>query len=211
MLISRLVLDEAHKYLTNSDANQFTKTICSIIRQQRHLAARVIVSTQEPTVVPSSILDLLSWVICHRFSSPSWVKHLSHHLCVDQVEDRDQLSETSDDWGRRVMTLRTGEALLYSPASLFVSTCGRLASLSTGYAIIKSRPRITTDGGASLLATGVMDLDDRIEDTGITVYNRSLQGIPSPSTSFSLEPLSASPRKNVEVRILQAQIFFWSD
>jgi hypothetical protein len=148
-----LVLDEAHKYLTNADANRFTKTICSIIRQQRHLAARVIVSTQEPTVVPASVLDLLSWVVCHRFSSPSWVKHLRHHLCVDEVEsDKDDLTAPSD-WGQRVMALRTGEALLYSPGSLFLSQRGRLATLSSGYAVIKTRPRLTRDGGASLLAT----------------------------------------------------------
>ncbi|KAG8831139.1 hypothetical protein FRC17_003588, partial [Serendipita sp. 399] len=102
-----IVLDEAHKYLTNADANRFTKSICSIIRQQRHLAARVIVSTQEPTVVPSSVLDLMAWIICHRFSSPSWVKHLAHHVCVEQ-EMKD--ADSNVEWGKRVMTLKTGQA-----------------------------------------------------------------------------------------------------
>jgi hypothetical protein len=150
------VLDEAHKYLTNTDANQFTKKICSIIRQQRHLAARVIVSTQEPTVVPSSVLDLLAWIICHRFSSPSWVKHLMHHMCVDEADENESGKGRGDkgsDWSKRVMALRTGEALLCSPASLFVSNMGNLSTLSTGYAVIKTRPRLTRDGGASLLAT----------------------------------------------------------
>ena len=145
------MLDEAHKYLTNADANRFTRSICSIIRQQRHLSARVIVSTQEPTVVPASVLDLLSWIVCHRFSSPSWVKHLKHHICTEE-EDEGTHGETSD-WGKRVMTLRTGEALLYSPASLFATDGGGTATLSTGYSIIKTRSRLTSDGGASLLAT----------------------------------------------------------
>ncbi|KAG8782690.1 hypothetical protein FRC19_007403 [Serendipita sp. 401] len=145
-----IVLDEAHKYLTNADANRFTKSICSIIRQQRHLAARVIVSTQEPTVVPSSVLDLLAWIICHRFSSPSWVKHLAHHVCVEQ-EIKD--AEPSPEWGKRVMTLKTGQALLFSPASLFMSDKKCLVTLSTGYAVIKSRPRLTRDGGESIMAT----------------------------------------------------------
>ncbi|KAG8841033.1 hypothetical protein FRB91_005426 [Serendipita sp. 411] len=145
-----IVLDEAHKYLTNADANRFTKSICSIIRQQRHLAARVIVSTQEPTVVPSSVLDLLAWIICHRFSSPSWVKHLAHHVCAGQ-EIKD--NEANPEWGKRVMTLKTGQALLFSPASLFVSNKGLLVTLSMGYAVIKSRPRLTRDGGESILAT----------------------------------------------------------
>lgn len=168
-----LVLDEAHKYLTNADANRFTKTICSIIRQQRHLAARVIVSTQEPTVVPASVLDLLSWVVCHRFSSPSWVKHLRHHLCVEEAENKaDDDLPVPSDWGQRVMALRTGEALLYSPGSLFLSQRGRLATLSSGYAVIKTRPRLTRDGGASLLATQ--------GDSSIALNN-----IPTPAASNS--------------------------
>jgi hypothetical protein len=106
-------------------------------------------------VVPASVLDLLSWVICHRFSSPSWVKHLMHHICVEEVENKkaDDDLPVRSDWGQRVMALRTGEALLYSPASLFLSTKGRLATLSSGYAVIKTRPRLTRDGGTSLLAT----------------------------------------------------------
>jgi hypothetical protein len=144
-------LDEAHKYLTNSDANRFTKSICSIIRQQRHLAARVIVSTQEPTVVPASVLDLLSWIICHRFSSPSWVTHLKNHICVEEEAEEDKKKVV--EWGKRVMMLRTGEAILYSAASLFATANGETAPLGTGYAIIMTRPRLTSDGGASLLAT----------------------------------------------------------
>jgi hypothetical protein len=147
-----VVLDEAHKYLTNADANRFTKSICSIIRQQRHLAARVIVSTQEPTVVPASVLDLLSWIVCHRFSSPGWVKHLKHHICAEEEENYEKMNGNSE-WGKRVMMLRTGEALLYSPASLFVTEGEEVVTLSAGYAIIKTRSRLTTDGGASLLAT----------------------------------------------------------
>jgi hypothetical protein len=166
------VLDEAHKYLTNSDANQFTRTICSVIRQQRHLAARVIVSTQEPTVVPSSVLDLLSWVVCHRFSSPSWVRHLSHHLCVEQEGDRTNTG--TSDWGKRVMALRTGEALLCSAASLFLSSRGEVVSLVTGYAIIKTRARLTKDGGESLLAVNAPVSDPVIAtDTGSMTWESS--------------------------------------
>ncbi|KIM21769.1 hypothetical protein M408DRAFT_29280 [Serendipita vermifera MAFF 305830] len=130
------------------------ESLCSIIRQQRHLAARVIISTQEPTVVPSSVLGLLSWVMCHRFSSPGWVRHLKGHICTEEEKNDDQ--EGNLEWGKRVMTLRTGEALLYSPASLFATATGQTATLSTGYAITKTRSRLTGDGGASLLATDAL-------------------------------------------------------
>ena len=180
-----VVLDEAHKYLTNADANRFTKSICSIIRQQRHLAARVIVSTQEPTVVPASVLDLLSWIVCHRFSSPGWVKHLKHHICAEEKEDYEKTHRNSD-WGKRVMVLRTGEALLYSPASLFTEDDGEVVTLSSGYAIIKTRSRLTSDGGASLLATQAHN--NLFTDTGAS--------LPTPPSSDNLLPTTfpMSPR-----------------
>ncbi|KAG8838023.1 hypothetical protein FRB91_007811, partial [Serendipita sp. 411] len=150
-----LVLDEAHKYLSSSTSSQLTKRICSIIRQQRHLSTRVVISTQEPTVVPVSVLDLLPWIICHRFSSPSWVRHLDRHVCVNERNPR---SEGSTRWDDRVMALRTGEAILFSPESLFLSTKGALSTLSTGYSVIRSRLRLTRDGGMSLMATDGVDI-----------------------------------------------------
>ncbi|PVF91524.1 hypothetical protein CPB86DRAFT_770568 [Serendipita vermifera] len=177
------------------DANQFTKKICSIIRQQRHLAARVIVSTQEPTVVPSSVLDLLTWIVCHRFSSPSWVKHLMHHMCVGEEEGNGSGKVSGEkDWSKKVMALRTGEALLCSPASLFVSESGHLATLSTGYAVIKTRPRLTRDGGASLLAT--VDLTETRINTGILTPESGVLG-PTPVSVPPSNPTTSNPSKSV--------------
>lgn len=79
-----------------------------------------------------------------------------HHLCVEEEEYISPYVSSkskASEWGQRVMTLRTGEALLYSPASLFVSKAGKLGTLGTGYAIMKMRARLTRDGGESLLAT----------------------------------------------------------
>ncbi|PVF93461.1 hypothetical protein CPB86DRAFT_801212 [Serendipita vermifera] len=148
------VLDEAHKYLTNSDANQFTKKISSIIRQQRHLAARVVISTQEPTVVPASVLGLLSWIICHRFSSPAWVKHLHGHICVNDKKDDAEKKKGQYHYYYDEDEDEFQMNLSFSPASLFVSKSGQLATLSTGYASIMTRARLTKDGGASIFATG---------------------------------------------------------
>ena len=95
------VLDEAHKvclflfvshssahhtpsqYLSDTQSgasSRLTDSLLSVIRQQRHLATRVIISTQEPTVVPSKFLDLCSFIIAHRFSSPKWLKLLADHV-----------------------------------------------------------------------------------------------------------------------------------
>jgi len=177
-----VVLDEAHKYLTNVDANRFTKSICSIIRQQRHLSARVVISTQEPTVVPPSILGLLSWLVCHRFSSPGWVKHLRDHIYVEEEHE----TEGHPEWGKHVMRLRTGEAVLYSPGSLFSTEEGNAATLSSGYAIIKTRKRLTSDGGASLLATQAQaELSPETQAAPLT---------PPPSDTLPSPVFPSSPR-----------------
>lgn len=77
------VLDEAHKYLTDhGSSSRLTESLLSIIRQQRHENMRVLISTQEPTVVPSKFLELCSFIIAHRFQSPQWFKHLSRHVAA---------------------------------------------------------------------------------------------------------------------------------
>lgn len=186
-----IVLDEAHKYLTNADANQFTRSICSIIRQQRHLAARVVVSTQEPTVVPPSVLDLMSWIICHRFTSPSWVKHLMHHICVDETsvgeDDNNGSGSNAPDWAKQVMRLRTGEGLLCSASALFPSKEGTLERLGTGYAVIKSRMRLTRDGGESILATDSTSTAEHVPLAGLaTPESSTSSGNPSPELGLRL-------------------------
>ncbi|GAD99599.1 hypothetical protein AOR_1_674054 [Paecilomyces variotii No. 5] len=61
--IGRVVaLDESHKYMNSSiEAQEFTETLLSAVRLQRHLGARMIISTQEPTISPA-LLNLCSLV-----------------------------------------------------------------------------------------------------------------------------------------------------
>jgi hypothetical protein len=131
---------------------RLTKTICSLIRQQRHLGVRIIVSTQEPTVVPATILDLTSYIICHRFSSPSWCSHLKQHVSLHDGDG--QLAP----WVEEVMQLHTGEALIFSPnavavkAGLSSDTDNTVSRVGVGYFKILTRPRITLDGGFSITA-----------------------------------------------------------
>ena len=79
--------------------NGLVKTLLTLIREQRHLAMRVIVSTQgkvvvshhthsltpasEPTVIPPIILNLCMVMILHRFSSPEWWEHVKRHVCAE--------------------------------------------------------------------------------------------------------------------------------
>ncbi|KAK7695533.1 hypothetical protein QCA50_000169 [Cerrena zonata] len=149
-----LVVDEAHKYLCASKTNVgLTKALLSLIRQQRHLAMRVIISTQEPTVVPPVLLDLCSVAILHRFASPSWWEHISQHVSA-------QLG--SDEAFNHVVTLRTGEAIILAPSGLAMikEATGSegakphrrvLQQLGRRYILMKTRKRVTADGGASIM------------------------------------------------------------
>ncbi|PQE22832.1 P-loop containing nucleoside triphosphate hydrolase protein [Rutstroemia sp. NJR-2017a BBW] len=84
-----IVLDEAHKYMHNlPGAKQLTDHLKSIIRQQRHFGARVIVSTQEPLLL-SDIIALASITVMHRFSSPEWFAVLKRHIPMIVVGNKD--------------------------------------------------------------------------------------------------------------------------
>ncbi|KAF8974343.1 hypothetical protein BDZ97DRAFT_1647459 [Flammula alnicola] len=160
-----LVVDEAHKYLSSERSSTgLTKSLLNLIRQQRHLAMRVIISTQEPTVVPPVLLDLCSVAILHRFSSPTWWQHLIQHVPTD-------FSHT--DAFDKVVKLQTGHAIVLAPSGigLFASSAGEIDSEPTQtsrlagsgekekvltrfgrrYLIMKTRKRVTADGGASIL------------------------------------------------------------
>jgi len=143
-----VVLDEAHKYLINSDTARLTQSISSIIRLQRHLATRVIIATQEPTVIPSTMLDLASFIICHRFTSPSWCRHLARHVSAGDNGETAQ-------WFQDVMLLATGQCVVFSPSALMMtSDDSSVRLLGRDYLKLRVRPRLTLDGGTSLLAVG---------------------------------------------------------
>ncbi|KAH7907128.1 hypothetical protein BJ138DRAFT_1160878 [Hygrophoropsis aurantiaca] len=154
-----LVVDEAHKYLSPSrGVAGLTKTLLTLTREQRHLAIRVIISTQEPTVIPPVLLDLCTVSILHRFSSPSWWDHLAKHISADI---------SAGDAFDKIVKLQAGEALLLAPSGLGVfpedpdgasklvtpETMGplKLDYFGRRHILMKTRARVTKDGGASVL------------------------------------------------------------
>ncbi|KAH7887887.1 hypothetical protein F5I97DRAFT_1935940 [Phlebopus sp. FC_14] len=150
-----LVVDEAHKYLSShKSASGLSRSLLTLTREQRHLAMRVIISTQEPTVIPPVLLDLCTVSILHRFSSPSWWEHLSKHVSADI---------SSEDAFDRVVRLETGEAIILAPSGFGVFPDGpntkvngssqvpKLSQFGRRYILVKTRRRVTKDGGASIL------------------------------------------------------------
>ena len=152
-------------------AKTFTDNLLSVIRLQRHLATRVIISTQEPTISPK-LLELSSMTIVHRFTSPQWLATLRSHLAgaSSSIEgeaigkqQQEQEQKQQQDKGRRrdvgsifetIVNLNVGEALLFSPsAMLSVKNDGEIDKLGMAYLKVRVRKRMTADGGRSILAS----------------------------------------------------------
>ena len=139
-----------------------TESLLSVIRQQRHLAARVIISTQEPTISPK-LLDLCSMTIVHRFTSPAWLHALRSHLAgVSPFEDDHQGRDIKEIF-QKIVKLEAGEALLFSPSTMLSLKEGDAAEvkafqtekLGMGYLKMRVRNRLSpeADGGRSIMAT----------------------------------------------------------
>lgn len=139
-------------------SSSLTESLLSVIRQQRHLATRVIIATQEPTISPK-LLDLSSMTIVHRFTSPSWLQALKSHLAgVSKFEGNDgrDLKEIFN----KIVNLEAGEALLFSPSMMLNVAEGGLEDekvlqtekLGMGYLKMRVRNRLTADGGRSIMA-----------------------------------------------------------
>ena len=135
---------DGEQYLTDTPASKIlTESLLSVIRQQRHFGARVIISTQEPTISPR-LMDLCSTTVIHRFTSPEWFSVLRRHISMEE--------QNSPELFRRILNLRVGEALLFAPSTLLCRKHGRTPErLGTDLLQIKVRRRVTWDGGKSIV------------------------------------------------------------
>ena len=131
--------------LDNPGAKSLNESLLQTIRLQRHYGARVIVSTQEPTLL-TDLIALCSIVIIHRFSSPEWFAALKRHIPMSGYNHDSLLHE--------IESLKTGTALVYSSNAVLgndeqgksIKGAGKMMKVSI-------RKRVTMDGGQSILAS----------------------------------------------------------
>ncbi|KAJ5197591.1 hypothetical protein N7449_008070 [Penicillium cf. viridicatum] len=145
-----IVADEAHKYMADgSAANALTETFLTIIRQQRHLGVRIIISTQEPTISPR-LIDLCSLTIIHRFTSPQWYKTIENHVPMKSESTRQEGERIPGDF-HRIASLGTGEAIVFASSAHVIG--GDDAVINTPHETFKMkiRSRVTWDGGKSIV------------------------------------------------------------
>jgi hypothetical protein len=126
-----------------------TESLMGVIRQQRHYGARVIISTQEPSISPK-LIDLCSITAMHRFTSPEWLDVLQKHILVS-----DEKGDRGNKVGllREIMRLKTGEALVFAPSAI-CGVDGEARGRRIGAdALLKMRmrKRLTWDGGRSIV------------------------------------------------------------
>ena len=138
--------------MTDTPASKaLTESLMGVIRQQRHYGARVIISTQEPSISPK-LIDLCSLTVMHRFSSPDWLDVLQKHILVS---DEGGARGSRVGLLREIMRLRTGEALVFAPSAIFGGSSdeGRGGRRSGADELLKMRmrKRVTWDGGRSIL------------------------------------------------------------
>lgn len=120
-----------------------TDHLTRVIRLQRHQGARVIISTQEPTIA-TELIALCSVTVMHRFTSPAWYAALRKH--INAVDDDKEIMQ-------QIENLETGEALVYSPnAVLGKNDDGSLIKATGRLLRLNVRNRVTLDGGASIMA-----------------------------------------------------------
>lgn len=137
------------QYMTNTAAaKELTETFLNIIRQQRHLGVRTIISTQEPTISPR-LIDLCSVTVIHRFSSPEWYRTIQKHVPVDKK--RDGSNGDANDGFYRISSLRTGEALIYAPSACLLNEDNEEIDTKHGIFKMTIRKRITWDGGRTIV------------------------------------------------------------
>ncbi|KAL4912657.1 hypothetical protein BDW62DRAFT_206306 [Aspergillus aurantiobrunneus] len=145
-----VVADEAHKYMTDtSAAKELTETFLTIIRQQRHLGVRTVISTQEPTISPR-LIDLCSITIIHRFTSPQWYGTIRTHLPIERGQDTNDPGIS--DGLYHIANLRTGEAIAFAPSAQLVDEHGTALDTKHHTFRLMVRKRITWDGGRTILS-----------------------------------------------------------
>jgi hypothetical protein len=135
--------------MTNTPASKaLTESLLTVIRQQRHYGARVIISTQEPTISPR-LIDLCSIIIIHRFSSPEWFDVVRKHVSIAETD-----KAGLENLFGRIVNLRVGEALLFAPSAILSRReeyNDVLIQLSSNLLKAKIRSRLTWDGGKSVV------------------------------------------------------------
>ena len=126
-----VVFDEAHKYIDSPD---LVAGLVEVVREMRHKGTTVMVASQDPPSVPTSLIELSTHIMLHKFNSPSWLKHMQKaNTALDGLTPA------------RLAALGPGEAYVWSSRSTD-------DAFTHGAVKIRCRPRVTRHGGGTKTA-----------------------------------------------------------
>ena len=131
-----VVFDEAHKYIGSPD---LVAGLIEVVREMRHKGTSIMVASQDPPSVPTSLIELSTQIILHKFNSPTWLKHIQKaNSALDALTPA------------KLSALGPGEAYVWSSKATD-------ATLIRGATRLRCRPRVTQHGGGT--KTAVYDND----------------------------------------------------
>ena len=127
-----VVFDEAHKYIESPD---LVAGLVEVVREMRHKGTSVLVASQDPPSVPTSLIELSTQIILHKFNSPAWLKHVQKaNAALDGLTPG------------KLASLGPGEAYVWSSRATD-------DAFVRGAAKVRCRPRVTQHGGGTRTAT----------------------------------------------------------
>ena len=134
-----VVFDEAHKYIDSPD---LVAGLVEVVREMRHKGTTVMVASQDPPSVPTSLIELSTHIILHKFNSPAWLKHIQKaNAALDGLTPA------------KLAALGPGEAYVWSSRSTD-------DAFTRGAVKVRCRPRVTRHGGGTKTAVGASGDED---------------------------------------------------
>ena len=126
-----VVFDEAHKYIDSPD---LVAGLVEVVREMRHKGTSIMVASQDPPSVPTSLIELSTQIILHKFNSPAWLKHIQKaNAALDALT------------AAKLASLGPGEAYVWSSKATD-------DAFVRGATKVRCRPRVTQHGGGTKTA-----------------------------------------------------------
>ena len=126
-----VVFDEAHKYIDSPD---LVAGLVEVVREMRHKGTSIMVASQDPPSVPTSLIELSTQIILHKFNSPAWLKHIQKaNAALDALTPA------------KLSSLGPGEAYVWSSKATD-------DAFVRGAVKVRCRPRVTRHGGGTKTA-----------------------------------------------------------
>jgi hypothetical protein len=145
--------------MTDTPASKaLTESLLSLVGQQRHYGARVLIRPKSQPSTSPRLIDLCTITVIHCFSSPEWMNVLKKQISVLK---NDKANDSENSICNQILRLKTGEALVFASSAVVrpsaindeMTEAGEQNWTTAAKKLIHTRIRkwVTWDGGASIV------------------------------------------------------------